>query len=258
GSVVTSTTVSVRLDAECTVDPSTLAVSLNGASIPASQFQPFSACQNGRMSSQTVSVGLTLPHGTITSGPTSLVARTTASFSGSGTGDGFSWNFDGGAQPATGASVSATFNAAATFTVRLRATKTEQLQASAMDDGNVVTGQLAFAAGKVLATLAVGDEPTDVAFASGRAFVTLAGNQDRVNVYDAATRAQLASIALFGDDPRALAVNPAGTEVYAIVLESGNKTTTLFHDLVNAGGGPPPPNPPRDPALGTAPEVGLI
>src|SRR5438094_522660 len=193
--------------------------------------------------------------------------------------------------------------------VRLRATKTEQLQASAMDNGNVVTGQLAFAAGdptpdqrqvvvamppdldfvnyesshvhplavsgsqlyavntpdgrlaiftiaadgslalagnvpvgldpvslavrpgtnevwvvnhlsdsvsvvdvaarKVLATLVVGDEPTDVAFASGRAFVTLAGNQDRVNVYDAATRAQLASIALFGDDPRALAVNAA-------------------------------------------------
>ena len=358
GSVVTSTTVSVRLDAECTVDPSTLAVSLNGASIPASQFQPFSACQNGRMSSQTASVGLTLPNGTITSGPTSLTARTTASFSGSGTGDGFRWNFDGGAQPATGASVSATFNAAGTFTVRLRATKTEQLQASAMDNGNVVTGQLAFAAGdptpdqrqvvvamppdldfvnyesshvhplavsgsqlyavdtadgrlaiftiaadgslalagdvpvgldpvslavrpgtnevwvanhlsdsvsvvdvaarKVLATLVVGDEPTDVAFASGRAFVTLAGNQDRVNVYDAATRAQLASIALFGDDPRALAVNAAGTEVYAVVLESGNKTTTLFHDLVNAGGGPPPPNPPRDPALGTAPEVGLI
>src|SRR5439155_1147652 len=147
GSVVTSTTVSVRLDAECTVDPSTLAVSLNGTSIPASQFQPFSACQNGRMSSQTASVGLPLPNGTITSGPTSLTARTTASFSGSGTGDGFRWNFDGGAQPATGASVSATFNAAGTFTIRLRATKTEQLQASAMDNGNVVTGQLAFAAG---------------------------------------------------------------------------------------------------------------
>src|SRR5256712_4206048 len=147
GSVVTSPTVSVRLDAECTVDPSTLAVSLNGTSIPASQFQPFSACQNGRMASQTASVGLTLPNGTITSGPTSLTARTTASFSGSGTGDGFRWNFDGGAQPATGASVSATFNAAGTFTVRLQATKTEQLQASAMDNGNVVTGQLAFAAG---------------------------------------------------------------------------------------------------------------
>ncbi|MEW6268285.1 MAG: hypothetical protein AB1689_03185 [Thermodesulfobacteriota bacterium] len=111
---------------------------------------------------------------------------------------------------------------------------------------------------KLVATIAVGDEPTDVAFASGRAFVTLAGNQDRVKVYDASTRAQIASLALFGDDPRALAVNPAGTEVYAVVLESGNKTTALFEDLVTAFGGPPAPSPARDPGLGPAPEVGLI
>src|SRR5262249_48316368 len=42
------------------------------------------------------------------------------------------------------------------------------------------------------------------------------------------------------------------------VLESGNKTTSLFTDLVTTGGGPPPPNPPRNPALGTAPAGGVL
>jgi YVTN family beta-propeller protein len=42
------------------------------------------------------------------------------------------------------------------------------------------------------------------------------------------------------------------------VFQSGNKTTELFEDLVSSGGGTPPPNPPRSPALGTAPATGLI
>jgi YVTN family beta-propeller protein len=45
-----------------------------------------------------------------------------------------------------------------------------------------------------IATLAVGDEPNDVAFASGRAFVALAGKDDAVKVFDATSRAQLASL----------------------------------------------------------------
>src|SRR5262249_50364788 len=59
-------------------------------------------------------------------------------------------------------------------------------------------------------------------------------------------------------DPRALATNAAGTEVYAVVLESGNRSTTLFHSSVTAGGGPPPEVPARNPSLGAAPETGLI
>jgi YVTN family beta-propeller protein len=90
----------------------------------------------------------------------------------------------------------------------------------------------------------------------------LAGNQDRVNVYNASTRALVNSVSLFGDDPRALAANAAGTEVYAVVMESGNGTTTLFEDLVSSGGGPPPPTPGRNPGLpggvNGAPAVGLI
>jgi YVTN family beta-propeller protein len=359
GSTVTSTSVSVQLDATCTFDESTLAVSLNGTSIPASSFTPFSACANGRKASKVVSVGVTLPSGTISTAPTTLSAPANGSFSASGNGTGFAWNFDGGAAPATGASVNATFNAAGSFTVRLTATRDQGLDASGFDGGNLVStardflsgdptpdarvvsvqmpadvdfrnfesghvhpialsasktqlyavntpddrlaiftvagGNLTFAgdvpvgvdpvslavrpgtnevwvvnhlsdtvsvvdtaARKLVATIAVGDEPNDVVFASGRAFVTLAGNDDRVKVYDAATRAQLTSLALFGEKPRALAVNAAGTEVYATIFQSGNKTTELFEDLVSSGGGPPPPNPPRSSGLGAAPAVGLI
>src|SRR4029453_12041612 len=72
----------------------------------------------------------------------------------------------------------------------------------------------------------------------------------RLNIGDGVTN--------FGDDPRALAANAAGTEVYAVMLESGNRSPTLFEDLVSSGGGPPPPNPPRSGSLGAAPAVGLI
>ena len=358
--VVTVGTVTVRLDAACSVEPNTLAVSFNGATIPQASFLPFSACSAGRMLSQTATVGLTLPNSTISGGPTSLTAGQSATYTGSasGGGNGMSWNFDGGAAPAVGTSVTSTFKAAGHFTVRARAITAENLTASAMDTGTLVTIKRAFQAGdptpatravavamppdvdfenfetgqthplalsgshlyavntsearlavfdvagdgslsfagdvpvgldpvslavrpgtsevwvvnqlsdsvsvvdaaarRVIDTIAVGDEPTDVAFASGRAFVTLAGNQDRVKVYNASTRAQLASLDLFGDAPHALAANAAGTEVYAVVLQSGNQTTTLFHDLVDSGGGPPPPNPSRAPGLPAAPDVGLI
>jgi len=362
GAVVTTGTTSVRIDAVCSVDPNSLAVSLNGSAIPQSSFLPFSACSSGRMLSQTVVVALSLPNSTITSGPTSLTAGDMATYGGSTAGgDTLNWNFDGGAAPATGSSVTPTFHPAGQFTVRMQATKGQSLDASVMDSGNLVTAQRPFKAGDpspatravavampaavdyenfetaqmhslrlsaagdelyavntvegrlavfdvdgtdgsltfagdvpvgldpvsvavrpganeiwvanhlsdsvtvintatrtVVDTIQVGDEPTDVAFASGRAFVTLAGNQDRVKVYNASTRALLTTIDIFGDDPRALAVNAAGTEVYAVVLESGNQSTTLFEALVADGGGPPPPSPPRSGSLGPAPAVSLI
>lgn len=114
------------------------------------------------------------------------------------------------------------------------------------------------ATGDVLETLVVGDEPTDIAFASGRAFVSLSGQFDRVGVYNAATRANITNLDVFGDDPRALAVSNDGTEVYLVVLESGNQTTILFEPLVTQNGGLPAPSPPRDPGLGQEHDVGLI
>lgn len=111
---------------------------------------------------------------------------------------------------------------------------------------------------KLVATLHPGDEPTDVAFAGGRAFVTVAGKDDRVVVYRASGRRQIASLPLFGDDPRALAVSSTGDEVYAIVLESGNRTTAVFEPIATSFGGPPPPSPPRAPRLGAGVATGLI
>src|SRR5215472_8821891 len=131
----------VAVDASCTFDPNSLAVTLNGTTIPASAFRPFSACSGGRITSQTVMVAVTLPTATIGSAPTSLDAGQAGNFSGSGTGDGLLWNFDGGAAPASGSPVTATFTAAGTFTVRLRATKSQGLAASGLDNSNLVTAQ---------------------------------------------------------------------------------------------------------------------
>ncbi len=360
GALFTGGTVTVKLDASCSFNPATLAVSLNGVAIPASAFLPFSACTAGRMTSQTATAAVALPNGNIASGPSAITVGGSATFSGTGSGSALEWNFDGGAAPSTGSSVAPTFNAAGRFTVRLRATAAQALAASGMDGGNLVSAARTFRAGDPspathnlavvmppevdfrnfessqvhplalsatgaelyavntpegrlaifavaaggglsfagdvpvgvdpvslavrpgtnevwvvnhlsdtvsvvdaasrapLATIAVGDEPTDIAFASGRAFVTLAGNQDRVKVFNASTRALVATLDLLGDDPRALAVNASGTEVYAVAMQSGNRTTIVSEFIVPNAGGPPPPSPARAPGLGTAPDVGLI
>jgi YVTN family beta-propeller protein len=110
----------------------------------------------------------------------------------------------------------------------------------------------------VVATIPTADEPTDVVFASGTAFVSAGGRDDVVRVYDASSRAELASLDLFGDGPRALAASDDESEVYAVVLRSGNRTTIMSA----SGTGAPlefPPHPPRGPDLPPeGPFVGLI
>ena len=121
------------------------------------------------------------------------------------------------------------------------------------------------AAPRVVRTLLVGDEPRDVVFAGpggDRAFITTAhrgqntplaptiytvlttpgiGRAD-VWVFDAANLGTtlggtpLTILTLFGDTPRALAVSPDGSTVYAAVFESGNRTTTISEGLVCNGG----------------------
>ena len=118
-------------------------------------------------------------------------------------------------------------------------------------------------------TLLVGDEPHDVVFAgptdgSGfvkRGFITAAhrgqnhvrgtGHTDPLGqyasagvgradvwVFDATSLGSglggdpITVIGLFGDKPRALAINAAGTVVYAAVFHSGNRTTALSEGLV--------------------------
>jgi YVTN family beta-propeller protein len=103
---------------------------------------------------------------------------------------------------------------------------------------------------RVVATLRVVDEPSDIVFAGGKAFVS-AATRDQVQVFDAATRAPLGTVPIFGKDPRALAVSPDGSRVYALVQQSGNGTTIL-----PAGVQAPPP--PLNGALPAAPAQGII
>lgn len=118
---------------------------------------------------------------------------------------------------------------------------------------NLVSDSVAIvdvAQGRVVDTLRVVDEPSDIVFAGGKAFVS-AATTDTVHVFDALTRAPLGTIAIFGKDPRALAVSPDGSRVYAVVHRSGNGTTVL-----PAGLQPPPP--PTNGALPPAPAQGIL
>ncbi|HVG17966.1 MAG TPA: YncE family protein, partial [Blastocatellia bacterium] len=105
--------------------------------------------------------------------------------------------------------------------------------------------------GIVTDTIYVKDEPADVAFVGGKAFVTVS-RSNSVRVFDAATHAQVASIPVSGDNPRALAVSPDGRKVYAAFALSGNRTT-----IIPADSAPPSP-PPTNPDLPPAPRQGLI
>src|SRR5436190_6227991 len=80
--------------------------------------------------------------------------------------------------------------------------------------------------GIVTDTLYAKDEPVDVVFAGGKAFVSESRNR-KVAVFDASTHALLTNIVLFGESPRALAVNSNATKVYAAFAHSGNRTTIV-------------------------------
>jgi YVTN family beta-propeller protein len=107
---------------------------------------------------------------------------------------------------------------------------------------------------RVVRTLAVGDEPTDVVFAQNRAFVSIAA-EDRVRVYDLANLAAPPVVVdLFGRKPRALAVSPAGTRVYAVAQNSGNQTTVIEANVIwGSGSNPSNIDPARLAALGLNP-----
>jgi DNA-binding beta-propeller fold protein YncE len=117
--------------------------------------------------------------------------------------------------------------------------------------------------GHVVRTLLVGDEPRDLVFAGPgrtRAFITTAhrgqnipfdpqltvpgvGRAD-VWVFDANSLGHtlggtpLTIVTLFTDTPRALAVTPDGTRVYAAGFHTGNQTTTASESEIPDGFGP--------------------
>lgn len=103
----------------------------------------------------------------------------------------------------------------------------------------------------VIATLRCPDEPADVVFANGKAFVTCA-RSNSVKVFNATTLADLGSIAITGNYPRALAASADGTKVYAACNLSGNRTTAI-----PASAAPAQPAPTNG-ALPAAPQVALI
>src|SRR5262245_40308232 len=110
---------------------------------------------------------------------------------------------------------------------------------------------------RVVRTLLVGDEPRDIVFAGAagtRAFITTAhrgqnnpndpqlttpgiGRAD-VWVFDALSLGSalggtpISILTLFGDTPRALAVTPDRSTVYAAVFHSGNRPTTVSEGAV--------------------------
>ncbi len=104
-------------------------------------------------------------------------------------------------------------------------------------------------------TLSVKDEPADVVFAGGRAFVS-AARKNSIAVFDVVSHTLLTNIAVFGENPRALAVDTNGTKVYAAFALSGNHTT-----IITASNAPPQQTngtPPMNPDLPPPPQTGLI
>ncbi len=105
--------------------------------------------------------------------------------------------------------------------------------------------------GIVTDTIYAKDEPMDVVFAAGLAFVSVS-RSNKINAYDVNTHRLTASIPVFGGNPRALAVSPDGSKVYAAFAISGNATTIIPVPLA------PAPPPPTNPALPPAPPQGII
>jgi len=145
------------------------------------------------------------------------------------------------------------------------------------DHGDDLTGQ-------VERTLLVGDEPRDIVFAGPgrkRAFITTAhrgqnipfdpqlstpgvGRAD-VWVFDADALGSalggtpLSIVTLFTDTPRALAVTPDGSRVYAAGFHTGNRTTSIPETSIPDGFGADGVAGPATNAEGRpAPEVGTI
>lgn len=135
---------------------------------------------------------------------------------------------------------------------------------------------------RVVATLSVSNEPSDIVFAGSpqRAFITCA-QPGLVQVFNPVTRAPVATLTIEGNRPKAMAVSPDGSTVYAAIFESGNASTIIGAgvnlglppptpvDFPNApsGGLNPPPNSgtnfvpainPAIPAINLPPRVGLI
>lgn len=97
------------------------------------------------------------------------------------------------------------------------------------------------AARRVVATLDTPAGPADLVFAGNprRAWISCA-RTNAIHVIDPVSRSAVATLAIDGNRPTALAASPDGTRVYAAILESGNGTTVIGQPLVPITEAPPP------------------
>jgi hypothetical protein len=143
-SLVAMEQTAIRIDAPCGVDPSTLAVSLDGLPLDVAALLPFGSCSGGRMLSRAAAIASSPPDGTIVAGPAFVRAGEPARFHGLAGGAELGWSFDGGAPPALGSPVEVAFRAAGRFVVRLRATTPRVLLARAALGSRVLEARRLF------------------------------------------------------------------------------------------------------------------
>jgi YVTN family beta-propeller protein len=129
--------------------------------------------------------------------------------------------------------------------------------------------------GNVRQTIDVGDEPTDILFAGPggqRAFVCVSGGGQQtidgipltgangaVKVFDAANPAAAPQVInILAKQPRALARDASGGQVFVSIFESGNQTTLVPQPIVAQNGGLPAPQPAMRAGLPAAPNTALL
>src|SRR5580704_15970476 len=87
-------------------------------------------------------------------------------------------------------------------------------------------------------------EPMDVVFAgTNQAYVSVS-RSNQIAVFDTSTLARVSTIPVFGDNPRALAVSPNRSTVYAAFALAGNATTIIPSSIAPAQCGTPNATPP--------------
>lgn len=114
--------------------------------------------------------------------------------------------------------------------------------------------------GNVTRTIDVGDEPTDILFTGAQnetAWVCVSGTR-QVKMFDANSLTENKSIEIAGKQPRSLAKDPNGDNIFVSVFQSGNQTSIVSSIGVQTAGGLPAANPAMSPSLPPAPQTGLI